>query len=501
MWRRRWIAIAVMWAIALLGFAFVWSIRDVYKVATKVFVDSETVLRPLLTGLAVGTEVDTDIGMMTQILLSRPNLERVAKQTGLDAGATSEADRRQIAADLARQLFLSGGRDGTYTLSYRSTDPVMAHRVVTTLLEEFVSKATGLKQTDAEDAERFLSEQLKAYEVRLRSAEAALADFKQKNIGLMPGETGDYYSRMQTLMSNIETLQARNRQLNERRSELERQLDGEEPTFGALQSDGVSGGVYDGQIADLQRRIDQLLMQYTDKHPDILTMREQIAHLQAENERLRASGDRRALSADAGTGASRLQINPVYQSIRVSLSQTNAELAETRGQLSQQYGQLSQLRSRVNVAPEVEAQLAALNRDYEVNRAQYTTLLQRLESARISDQAQRNAEKLKFRVIEPPVVPLYPEEPNRFFLFTAVMVFAVGAGLALAFLLNLLRPIFSTRTEVQSVLGLRVLGTVSLGEGPTPPPWYLRDMAKLAACALLLFFAYVGNVAVSKLWI
>ncbi|MCB1623990.1 MAG: hypothetical protein KDI32_05350, partial [Pseudomonadales bacterium] len=202
-----------------------------------------------------------------------------------------------------------------------------------------------------------------------------------------------------------------------------------------------------------------------------------------------------------GTGATnsqRLAINPVYQTIRVSLSQTNAELAEVRGQLGQLQAQLARLRSRVTVAPEVEAQLAQLNRDYEVNRTQYTALVTRLESARISEQADENTDKLKFRIVDPPVVPLVPDEPNRMLLFTLVAMLAFGVGVAAAFLLNLLRPVFSSRRDVQSALGLRVLGSVARSFDATLTPWYRRDGVLVTGCLALLIGAYLLNVVLLR---
>lgn len=491
-----------MWALALAGWAYVWSMRDIYQAKARVYVDTETVLRPLLSGLAVGTDSNTDLDMMHTLLLARPSLERVAQETGLAPKDLTPTQLQQVVSELSRRIFVSGNRDGVYTLAYRNTDPVMAHRVVTKLLDDFVRATVGYKRDDSTGAQQFLTEQIKAYEQRLRQAEEALASFKQKNIGVMPGQTGDYYTSMQQLMTNVEALQTRSKQLSERRRELERQLDGESPTFGALQSSADSGP-YDGQIAELQAKVDQLRLQYTDKHPDIVSGLETIKRMKAENRRLREQGGAAGVMfpTQEGTGATnsqRLAINPVYQTIRVSLSQTNAELAEVRGQLGQLQAQLARLRSRVTVAPEVEAQLAQLNRDYEVNRTQYTALVTRLESARISEQADENTDKLKFRIVDPPVVPLVPDEPNRMLLFTLVAMLAFGVGVAAAFLLNLLRPVFSSRRDVQSALGLRVLGSVARSFDATLTPWYRRDGVLVTGCLALLIGAYLLNVVLLR---
>ena len=154
-------------------------------------------------------------------------------------------------------------------------------------------------------------------------------------------------------------------------------------------------------------------------------------------------------------------MNPVYQNLRMSLSQADADLAEMRGQMAAQQAVVAELRSRVNTIPEVEAELARLNRDYEVNKTQYDTLLQRLESAKISESAEQNTESVKFRVIEPPTVPVKPSGPVRPALNSLVLLAALAAGLGLAILFSLMHPTFTTRDLLQKVTGIRVIGTVT----------------------------------------
>jgi len=108
-------------------------------------------------------------------------------------------------------------------------------------------------------------------------------------------------------------------------------------------------------------------------------------------------------------------------------------------------------------SPKSKPELVRLNRDYEVNKTQYDTLLQRLESARISESAEQNTDSVKFRVIEPPTVPIKPSGPVRPMLDSLVLLAALGAGLGLAILIAQMHPTFTTRDLLQKVTGIRVL--------------------------------------------
>lgn len=86
-WRNRWYAMVCAWIICLIGWAVVYRMPDQYQASARVFVDTQSVLRPLLQGLAVTVNPDAQIGLMTRTLLSRPNLEKIARNADLDIRA------------------------------------------------------------------------------------------------------------------------------------------------------------------------------------------------------------------------------------------------------------------------------------------------------------------------------------------------------------------------------------------------------------------------------
>lgn len=502
LWRFHWYAVTTAWLIALVGFSVVYLMPDSYQAKAKVYVDTESVLRPLLQGIAVQRDVTTQMNMMSSMLLSRPTLERVIHETGLDTRAQSSRDQEKLIEDLKTKIDLeSSGHSNTFTITYKDKDPEMARNVVQTLLDVFMEDTVGIKRTDSGMASKFLQEQIKEYEKRLVEAEDRLAEFKKRNVGLMPGQSGDYYTRLQNLMTSVETLRSRYNVLDGRRAEIRKQLSGEAPTFGG-DGKGMPSPI-DEQLVQSRARLEQLLVQYTDKHPEVVALREQIERLEKDKAegRNKPSGPLVMTTTTAdGRTVPVVNVNPVYQNLRMTLSQTDAEMAEVRTQIGDQDRQIAELRSKVTTIPDVEAQLAQLNRDYEVNKTQHAALLQRLESARISGEADESADQTKFKVVEPPVKPKLPVGPKRPLMLAAVLMVALGAACGLAFLLDQLRPCFTSTEALRKAINLNVVGSVSDIKYGAPLSWWRREKALVVgSMGLLICVFLLSVVAVQRL--
>jgi polysaccharide chain length determinant protein (PEP-CTERM system associated) len=210
------------------------------------------------------------------------------------------------------------------------------------------------------------------------------------------------------------------------------------------------------RIKETQAKLDELLLRFTDKHPDVIAARQTLAELNQrrkdEIESLRR-GDANAV-ASSGVGAS-----PVFQSIQLALNQADVEIASLRGEIEQHRAKAAELRQRLDTAPKVEAEFAQLNRDYDVNKAQYTALLANYEKAKLGEQAD-NAGSIRFQIVQPPTASFRPVSPRRTELLAAILVFAIAAGCGLAYLLHVLKPVVGSATSVSELTGLPVLGVV-----------------------------------------
>jgi polysaccharide chain length determinant protein (PEP-CTERM system associated) len=470
-WRFRWLGLIAAWAVCLIGWFYVYTIPDTYEANARVYVDSRGILRPLLEGLAIDPDVASGLDLVRQVLLSRPQIEQVARDTGLDATARTPEQRETLIRSIQSRISIEAGDlrarttqgEGLYRISFQDNDRSKAIEIVQTMLNGFVENALGEKRVGQESAQRFLDEQIEEYEARLRASEERLAEFKKRNVGVMPNSQGDYFAQLQAETAGLQAVRTTLGIAESRRAEIQRQLNGEEPfLFGIDTGVGAAASATGGDVAfriqELERRLEELLLGYTDKHPEVIATRETIAELRRRQEDELARV--RAGQGATGSLASSLKTNPVYQSLEMELKRTDVQIAELRQELSQRQSRVAELNSKVNTVPEVEAELSRLNRDYEVDQQQYRELVQRRETAALSERADRSG-TVKFEVIDPPSAAFEPISPNRPIMLAAVLVVALGLAGGVAWLMNQLNPVFHSAGTLAAVAGLPVIASVS----------------------------------------
>lgn len=477
-WRFRRNALITAWILAPLGWLVVFALPDVYQANSRVFVDTKTALKPVLENLVLDQDVNAQLNLVRQALLAGPQLEPVAQEVGLVDPRWMTPQQRARAVNAMRDnitvsVAVAGNQDddrdrdpgSIYSIQYRDVSRDRAVQVVEILQNNLIENTLGGKRRGSENAQEFLQDQIRDYEQRLRKAEDQLASFKKENVGLMPTEQGGYFVRLQSEMDAVKVAQSQLALATSRRDELQRQLRGEGPlaaATGAAMRGGTSGGGRGGdtlsRLQETQARLDELLLRFTDRHPDVIATREAMEELKkrraVEVAALR-SGDPHA-AASSGASA-----NPVYQSILLALNQVDVEIASLRRQVDDRQTKVGELRKMLDTMPQVEAEYARLNRDYDVTKAQYTALVERLEKSRLGEEAATSG-SVRFDVIEPPNAGFSPISPMRSLMLLAVPIVALLVGTGIAFLMHLLRPVFSNARALADFTGLQVLGAVSM---------------------------------------
>ena len=471
-WRFRWAALLSGALNCGVGWLVVMMMPNQYEVTTKVFLDTRTLLRPLLKGIAIegGVQKSTTL-MMRRTLLVRPNLEAVARKTDMDLSAKTPADFDRLLEKLAKNIKVNGtSRDNIFVIGYRNPDPQLANKVVEAILNRFVEKSLGTSRKDTSKTKQFLDRQIADYEARLQAGERRLKEFKQRNVGMMPTEGQGYYERLQKLNEQLAGAKLGLSEAEQRAAALQAQLAGEEPTFGlgpppAPVTPAAAAMVktpFDDRVKSLQANIDQLLLKYTDKHPDVIAGRRLLAELQNKRKAyVKAHPPAPVAPARTDPGQGSPTENPVYQEIKVAHGQAQAEAAALKARVVEYQRRADELRKLVDTVPKVEAELKSLNRDYDINNKNYKELVSRRESLKIGEQAGESTDQVQFNVIEPPRVPLLPVSPDRPKLSIGVFVFGVAGGLGLALLIAMMRPGVYTRQGLEELTKLPVFGAVA----------------------------------------
>jgi polysaccharide chain length determinant protein (PEP-CTERM system associated) len=500
-WRYRWYAAAAAWVVALAGWAGVHYLPDRYEAQARVYVDTHSMLRPLLTGLAVQPNVEQAVMMMGRTLVNRVNLDKVIDMAGLDATIGSSEQREQIVSRLMQGIELkSAGRENLYSISYTDRDPGRAKRVVESLLTIFVESSLGNKRRDSDSAREFIEAQLESYNEKLVAAENAVVAFKRRHQGQIPGEGSDFYAALNEARAALRksTLDL-NEAVNSRDAIRQQLADLAQPPAQAPDKPAAPPAPpseLDQRIQALQTKLDGLRLVYTDQHPDIVASVRIIEQLKAQ----KAAEDRAETQVAQGPGGGtapprRAAQGPLYEQLKVSLAQAEANVAAMKARVAEYGRRHDELQATAHALPQIEAEYKQLTRDYEVIKSRYDRLLERRESAQISGAVESSEAAMGFRIIDPPRVPQKPTSPNRPRLMTAVLLAALGAGAGLAFLLGQLKTTFGDERRLREASGLRVLGSVAMTWNPRQKRRRAGELAGLVVSMLGLLGAYGAVMA------
>lgn len=454
-WRYRWYAAVVAWVVAVAGWIVVSQLPNRYEASARVYVDTQSVLRPLLAGLAVQPNVNQMVTMMSRTLISRPNVEKVIRMADMDNRVRTPEEREQLITSLTKQLTIqSAGAENLYTIVYSDHQPEQARRVVQSLLTIFVEGSLGNKRKDSDSAQRFINTQLQAYSQKLVAAETAITEFKRRNMGLLGSEGRGYYARLEEARAALSQATLELREAENSRDAIKNQLTGNTPIW--LGEGGVEepNPEIDFRVQALEQQLDNARLRYTDQHPDIIAITRMIENLkeQKKNE---------AKKKKPATARGQSQ-NPVVQQLSVALAEAEANVASRRARIAEYEKRYAAMKEAAHTIPQIEAEFTQLTRDYEVTKKNYDNLLARRESAQISGDMEANTNVIEFRVIDPPQVPSVPSAPNRPLLISLVLLAALAAGAGLALLLSQLRPTIGNERRLREVSGLPVFGTVVL---------------------------------------
>lgn len=464
MWQRRWIGLAAAWIVGIGGVVAAMRLPDVYEASARIYVDTQSVLKPLMQGLAVQPNIDQQVSILSRTLISRPNVEKLVRMADLDLSAKSKAEQDALTDQLVKTLKIESlGRDNLYTLSYRDAQPERAKRVVQSLTSIFVESNLGEKRKDSDSAKKFIDEQIKVYEKKLGEAENRLKEFKISHLASNEAVGKDYFTRLNELKLALGQSRLELREIEESRDAIKREISGEEPVLLPDDTPAATSTItvpeVDGRIESLKRSLDGLLQKYTEQHPDVIGTKRVIQELEEQRAQILAA--RRKAAVATVKPNSSVFANPVYQQLKVSLAESEATIAQLRARVTEYEARYNRLKDSAKIMPQMEAEFAQLNRDYDVHKKNYETLVSRRESAEISGEMEA-VSGADFRLIDPPRVSTHPVAPNRMALLLLAFGAAIAAGCFASFLASQIWPVFFDVRSVRELTGLPVLGAVSM---------------------------------------
>ncbi len=465
-WRHRWSALAVALIASPIGWFYTASLPDEFIAQARVYVDTDSVLTPLLSGLAIQTSDSRRVTMMTNVLFSRDNMEKLARMTDMDLRAKTPQKMDDLVKELKERVSLARQGDNIYIISFEDRTPNLAKRVVQSMLTIFVESNLGSSRQDQDSAERFLQREAKDYERRLVDGERKMKEFRMRNLDIL-SDRGSYYTRLQAARASLKRAQDGVSSATRRRDQLGDQLaiveeeGSESADYAEYIADELKAHLadFDQRIREMQKQLDELLLRYTDVHPDIVAMKTAIERLSSQREKEKALF---LSKQDRNTVVKSLSGNPIYQQLRLRLSDAESDIVSQQALVDNLTAEIEQYQASVDQVLQVESEQQQLNRDYAILKSNHSQLLERIEKARLTREVDTSVDTVKFRTLDPPKVPSEPSAPDRVLIGSAVFVGATTAGIGLAYLLSMLWPVFGDRRQLSEVTGLQVLGSLNL---------------------------------------
>jgi polysaccharide chain length determinant protein (PEP-CTERM system associated) len=501
-WRHKWLGVATAWLVCTAGWIGVALVPTKYESSARVYLNADPLLTPLLKGLAADTDPTRQLDFMQRTLLSRPNLEQLVRLTDLDIGVTTAEQKEALYKRLASDVSVAPVTLNLLTLSYRDQDPNTSKNVVQALLTIFAEKTAGSSRADMDSAQRFLDSEITSYRDQLRAAEKRRAELAQKYPDIVsnrPPDSGaggdESLSRLDQTRAAVARLKLDLADAVTKRDAMQKGLAAVPAMLSVERAPQVivTGGrlsPIDERLQDLRRNLDTMLLKYTEDHPDVKAARKQIAQIEAEA--AKATGG----AAKPGGTTKGEVANSVYDQIKVRLVDAEAAVAAVQRRLDEAQSDQERIEKVAASAPGVLVQAQDLDRDYSILKRNYQELVARREATQIANAADTKTEKIQFRIVDPPQVPILPAAPNRPMLVSMVLLFGIGGGLAVPLALTQIDRSFATIGQLRN-LGLPILGSVSRLSLGAARRHAMIQLAGVCASAFLLIAVYGTLIALS----
>ena len=491
----KWVTAIIAWVLCIAGWLYVSAMPNKYTSTAKVHVETRTMLRPLLSGMTIDSDVRGLLRVMQQLMFTKNNLEQIIKLSELSSITNTAKAQENLIESLKKDIHINGGVDDLFVIQYEGKTPFEAKKVVQAVLTVFSEQTQLSTLGNVDSAQRFIDDQIQEYEMRLRNGEKARENFKRANIGLLPGQGGDQINQIQQMTTALEEGKLALKEAISKKDALKTQL------TEALTADNnglteVSGSLSnpdDPQLNELKQKRDELLIRYTKNHPSVLyiekTIKELKKHLLEKQTKM---------AKDGGIDVA-VMTNPYIQSIQIAINQVDAEIASINSRVDIFSKRLQKAQDELNTRLSIETEIENLNRDYDAIKANYQRLLASKEQAAMSEKVDNQAESLKFKIADAPNVPLQPSSPKRKILYTGVLLLGAVFGLFVASLLYFIRPTIMSVTQLKQLTGLPVLGSVSMKIGVFEGKKNNTDILKFSSSILGLLLIYISFITIDIL--
>jgi polysaccharide chain length determinant protein (PEP-CTERM system associated) len=449
LWRIRKLALMIFFVLSLAILAVGWVLPKVYISSSTISVDEQNILTPLMEGTAVATSVKDQAKNAWQLLTGQYAKKSVMVFIAEDVEGLSEKEIEHEWEIIKGKTNVVNVGKNLISIRYKSSDPVEAQKFASFFTDLFIDESVKDKRRESEGAFNFIASQAEAYHEKLRVSEEGLKEFRSENLGASPDSAGTVNSRILELQRSTEQTQLDITEIEIQLKNIRMQMSGEAQVSAQLTEEGQ----LQERISSLQGEVDTLRMTYLDSYPDIVIIKGQIESLRNQMDHVRKQ-DKKEISTSG-------RLNPLFQQLRSQFSKLSTQLDALKIRLKATKNLLVDEKERAIQINIVDAVLAQLTRDYDVNKDLYQTLLRQRETARVSMNIDIANQGLTLKISESPIVPISPVGLRLMHFALVGIVLGLFAPLGLAFMLTLFDGHARSIHEIQNVIQAPVIGEIT----------------------------------------
>ncbi|HYE14075.1 MAG TPA: GNVR domain-containing protein [Pyrinomonadaceae bacterium] len=473
-WRRKWLIVLPTAAVALAVGWVVWRLPNVYESTTLLTVRPASISSAVFTQLS-DKDLSARINNISQEVNSRSALEPLIERYNLYAAERRRGEAMDTLVERMRTkditIKINTTRDEVtngFYLSFRTSDPRDAQNVTAELARKYVDAQAKAAGEEATLTKEFFEEKLRQEKERLDEIDKRRLDFMRANVSNLPTQAEAMIGQLAGMREQQKTLMMEIGRLNDQRAsdakflaDLSKAREQDIIEVAEKIEDPKSTLGYAELVkrkAQLESERQNLLTTFKPKHPDVISVQNQIDSIQRQMDEMVEEGKRKI---DEKRKRLEEKVDPRLNSYKSSIARLDGEIQRQKTLLAQTEAAISQLERRINLVPGSEVGLEAINRDYQSQKAVYESTLEQQKKAEIGAEIANRAQGENIAVLDPASLPERPVAPNRPMLLVLGLLAGLGCGLALAAAFEVPRMLtIQTAEDAEHYTGLPVLVTM-----------------------------------------
>ena len=491
--RRRWLIVLPLCIVLTIGFFYTLTAPKTYMASTTILIQPQKVPTDYVQSI-VTSDSQQRINTISQQILSRTNLENIIKQFGLYQDAENMYPEDKINSMRKRVVVTqtSSRRQSTeaFAISFTGSNPEIVMNVANKLASYFMNENLKAREIQAIGTSNFLESELEKIKIKLEVREKEIATYRAKYMGGLPGELETNLRTLDRLQlqysSDLNTLRDTQNDVALLKTQISRLREMEESGRTAMQQESTLAGQMvlsplEQQYESEKRQLDEFLVKYTPKHPEVIKLTKSVADLKIKVEKEKNSGNRGSGSTSVPSSN-----NTVLFQHEFTLKQMENEIRNLKTNIHQIKKTMQVYQKKVEDTPKREQELQSIQRDYNNIKESYNSLLARRLEAELAVNMEKKQKGEQFRILDYARLPEKPIKPDVRMLFMLSLAIGFGFGGGVIFLLEFLNPTLRREEQIETEIGLPILASIP----PLDKPGAGRKRwIELAAFAIVCIYA------------